>query len=60
MIDMEVKAEGVIESLFNQGFKEGFREGRKSILFEFLQHCSKIELAEFLGISLSELNDMIK
>lgn len=56
MIDMEVKAEGVIESLFNQGF----REGRKSILYELLGNHSMVEVAEFLGISLSELNDMIK
>ena len=53
---MEVKTEGVVESLFNQGF----REGRKSIIDRLLENHSMVEVAEFLGISISELNDMIK
>ena len=57
---MEAKTEGVIESFFNQGFREGFREGRKSLMDEFLENHSMEEVAGFLGISLSELQDMIK
>ena len=60
MIDMEEKTEGVIESLFNRGFRKGFREGRKSMMDQLLENHSMVEVADFLGISISELNDMIK
>ena len=51
-IDMESKTEGVIQSLINHG--------RKTMLDELLENHSRVEVAEFLGISLTELNDMIK
>lgn len=55
-IDMETKTQGVIESLTNQSFVDG----RKSLMDEFLENHSMEEVAGFLGISLSELQDMIK
>lgn len=51
-IDMESKTEGVIQSLINHG--------RKTMLDELLENHSRVEVAEFLGISLTELNEMIK